>query len=54
MVVDNPSQDLAFETANNATQVDSLLFIMMTQNVTCDTSTYGTGASSLTHNGQWY
>ena len=44
MVVDNPSHDLVFETTNNALQVDSLLFIMMTQNVTCETSTYGTGA----------
>ena len=38
MIVGTASQDLAFETANNAIQVDSLLFIMMTQNVTCDTS----------------
>ena len=28
----------------HAIQVDLLLFIIMTQNVTCDTSTYGTGA----------
>ena len=51
MVVDNPSQDLALETVNNAIQVESLLFIMMTQNVTCDTSTYGTGAVLSITNG---